>query len=345
MTDNAEPRTGEILPPEQTRTSIVEYQSTAAALGELWAKYHGATFDVTTPKGMKEARAARAVLSKLRTTLEKQRLDLKRDYVKRLDGEAARIQAVLSMLEDPIAQVIDAEEQRAAKLAAEAAEREERRLKVLGQRIDFLKGIPGEVAKATTVARLEQLEALLGQVDVTPGTFAERLDEAMTLHAEALAIVRSNAARVRQAEADAAELAKLRQEAADRAAREAAEQARAVAAPEAIVAERVSPLPPKVVTETTPGAPTWPRRILPPPQADATTRPAPRTVEDRDDDDDVDASDPIAVLRRARELAHAAHEHPARLDRGDACLRIVVLVDRALDLHSDGQFGQGCAGG
>lgn len=84
--------------------NVAEYTQTEAALAELRQRYEGMTFDVTTTKGDKEARSARLELVKLRTNLE-----------------AKRITSEIVKLEEPIDQLIKAEESRKA---AEKAEKE-----------------------------------------------------------------------------------------------------------------------------------------------------------------------------------------------------------------------------
>ena len=107
---------------------IVEYTETAAAIAVLREKYC-TVFDVTTPKGMDEAKKARAEVRSYRVALEKVRKEIKAPALERsrlIDEEAKRITAELQAIEEPIDEQIKAEEQRkeeekAAKARAEAA--------------------------------------------------------------------------------------------------------------------------------------------------------------------------------------------------------------------------------
>lgn len=109
-------------------TAIAEYEPIAAALGSI-EKYRGLVFEVTTPHGMKEAKAAHREVAAPRIALEKARTKLKADVLERgrmIDGEAKRIGALFAAIEDPIKAQIEAEERRieAARQAAIVAEQE-----------------------------------------------------------------------------------------------------------------------------------------------------------------------------------------------------------------------------
>lgn len=106
LVDKAEITDGKVL---------VAYNRTTAALAELTTRYKDAKFDLTTTKGDKAARAARAELTTLRTDLERKRLELKRpalDFGKKIDEEAKRITNQIEALEKPIDAQIKADEQR-----------------------------------------------------------------------------------------------------------------------------------------------------------------------------------------------------------------------------------------
>lgn len=95
--------------------ALVKYSRTELALADLRQRYEGATFDLTTTKGDKAARAARLELVTLRTSLEKKRKELKApalDIGKKIDSEAARLTAEIEKLEQPIDAQIKADEKR-----------------------------------------------------------------------------------------------------------------------------------------------------------------------------------------------------------------------------------------
>jgi hypothetical protein len=112
----------------ENTTAIVEYNPITSALASV-EKYRGLVCDVTTPKGLAEAKAAHREVAALRIALEKTRKKVKEDVLARsklIDGEANRIFALIAAIEDPIKAQIDAEENRieAARLAAIEAEKQ-----------------------------------------------------------------------------------------------------------------------------------------------------------------------------------------------------------------------------
>ena len=114
---------------EQPNYTIVEYSETAAALAALTAKFSTVVFDVSTKKGLEEAKTARAELRGYRVNLETMRKNIKQpalDRCRLIDSEAKDISEQLTALEKPIAAQIEAEESRKetekqAKLQAEIA--------------------------------------------------------------------------------------------------------------------------------------------------------------------------------------------------------------------------------
>jgi colicin import membrane protein len=117
-------QTGEIMDYQ-----IQEYSKTAAALADLAEIYGGVVFDVSSPKGMAEAKEGRRELRTLRVDLEKMRVSIKAPALERcrlIDAEAKEISAKLSALEDPIDAQIKAEENREkeAAMAKAIAERQ-----------------------------------------------------------------------------------------------------------------------------------------------------------------------------------------------------------------------------
>lgn len=148
-------------------TEIAEYNATAAALADLRSKYEKVLFPVETPKGMKDALAARKELRDIRFGLEKMRKEIKEPVLRRcqlIDSEAKEITARLTALEGPIDKQIKAEEQRkeAEKLERERVERE--RVAAIRTKIDFIKRLPFDSANdsaediATTIDELEPLQ-------------------------------------------------------------------------------------------------------------------------------------------------------------------------------------------
>ena len=93
---------------------ITEYNPITAALASI-EKYRGVVLDVSTDKGMKEAKAIHREVAAPRIALEKARKQLKEDVLERgrlIDGEAKRIASQIAAIEDPIKSQIEAEERR-----------------------------------------------------------------------------------------------------------------------------------------------------------------------------------------------------------------------------------------
>ncbi len=124
---------------------IVEYSKTQAVLGDLRQRYEGLVYEVTTAKGMIDARKARAEIREWRTGLEKERVRIKAPALERsrlIDSEAKRITTELLKLEGPIDEQIKAEEDRKEKERLAKEEAEKTRVETLRGRIMQISEIP-----------------------------------------------------------------------------------------------------------------------------------------------------------------------------------------------------------
>jgi hypothetical protein len=218
--------------------SIQEYSSTEAALADLRDRYQGASYDVTSPGGMTEAKKGRAEIRSWRTGLDKERKKIKApalDRCRAIDAEAKRITAELMTLEDPIDSAIRSEEQRAAKEHAAAERAKADRVAGIAKRIDAFERAPlalvGKPAHeiATAIEWLNRNEPASADFDA-------QLDAASSMHGDALAKLQSMHATA-IAEADQrAELVRMKTEQAEREADErkrVAAEAKAIAEAEA----------------------------------------------------------------------------------------------------------------
>jgi hypothetical protein len=177
-------------------TTITEYSATDSALAELRTKYEAVVFDVTSGKGMEQAKKARAELREHRVSLEKERVRIKAPALERcrqIDSEAKRITAELSALEDPIDEQIKGEEERKArdKEAREQAERE--RIAAMNARFDAIRALPLAAVGASSAAIAEQI-AQAEKID--PASFPGDLQPAAQ-HEKRLAITALRAAQDR----------------------------------------------------------------------------------------------------------------------------------------------------
>lgn len=221
-----------------TTNQIAEYSATEAALAALREKYATAVFDVSTSKGMKEAREARGELRGYRTSLEKMRQELKAPLLARsrlLDSEAKRITAELLKLEEPIDTVIKAEEERKAAEKAAAEEAERQRIARIQEQISQIRAVVVACA-GKPAAQIEQARATLACREITLEEFAEFTGEALQAQTQSLdkltemrAAAADHEAEQARIQAERAELEKLRAEQAERERQAKAEQDRIAA--------------------------------------------------------------------------------------------------------------------
>lgn len=181
-----------IEPAPAPSTAVAEYSATAAGLAELQSRLKDRAYDLSTGRGMDEAKKDRRELVTLRTSLDKMRKDLnaadRATIAARIElrnSEAERITTAIRQLEDPIDEQIKAEEARkeAEKVAKANAERDrisgiQTRIQALGRRVVALIGKPsGEIAAA-----LDELRA----IDIAAGDFAEFADQAAAVRDDAV---------------------------------------------------------------------------------------------------------------------------------------------------------------
>ncbi|MFK2876937.1 coiled-coil domain-containing protein [Rhodanobacter hydrolyticus] len=195
-------------------TQVAEYTQTAAALAELRQKYTGLVIDVTTPKGMKEAKACTFELRTLRTNLEKRRAELKAPILARgklLDDEAKRITAEIRAMEEPIDVQIKAEEARAEAEKLAKLEAERQRVEGIARAIEEIRNVPGSLFGKPAVIVEGQLAKLRAQtLDIE--FYAERFREAEDALAATIARVEQQLAAQREQEAEQKRMAAERAE-------------------------------------------------------------------------------------------------------------------------------------
>lgn len=160
-------------------TAIAEYSQTEAALAELRTRFTDVKYDVSTTKGIDEAKKARAEIKKYRVALEDKRKEIKEPALRHcqlIDAEAKRITEELRKLEDPIDKQIKDEEARkeAEKQAKAKAERE--RVTAIQSRIASFNRYPVDAVAMTSTEIKELVEIV--QMIVIDDTFAEFKDQA-----------------------------------------------------------------------------------------------------------------------------------------------------------------------
>ena len=243
-------------------TEIAEYSQTAAALSDLRHRFLGVAFNVSTTKGMDEAKKARQEVKGYRTALENKRKEIKAPALERCrlsDDEAKTITAALLEIEEPIDQQIKAEEARKEAEKAAKAEAERQRVAAIRTQIDTIKnhaafavgksadailkilsGVEGfeigedfqefkpeaEQAKAETLDKIKALHEAQVQHESEQARIAAERAELTRLRAEAEAREREAAAARAEQERKDRE-ARAEQERKDREAREAVEREQA----------------------------------------------------------------------------------------------------------------------
>lgn len=224
--------TTEVISIDAVRTAaLAELNPIAAGIAAMTTKFENVVYDVSTPKGMKEATAARLEIREVRYKVPhivKERRAQLRDVTNDLQAEGDRIVAALLALETPIDQQITAEQTR----KAEEKAREQKRVADLRTRIAAINATPGHNT-GKTAAEIEAALTEMREASV-PQDFAEFQAEAATAHANAIAKLETMLDERKKYEADQAELAAFRAREAEarRVADEAArtEQARTQAA-------------------------------------------------------------------------------------------------------------------
>jgi colicin import membrane protein len=170
-------------------TAVTSMNALTAGLADLSKRFKGVIYDVTTAKGMTEAKAARKEIAGPRIEVEKIRKAAKAPILelgRKLDAEAKRITEELQALEGPIDQQITAEENRikAEREAALQAERD--RVAAINARIDGIRATVQRAAVAKASGEIAELMNLVNGL-VIDDSFAEMKDRAAEAKAEVAA--------------------------------------------------------------------------------------------------------------------------------------------------------------
>ena len=194
----------EILPPVPKIAEYKEFHSQLAALADGNAK---AVFDYRDPKGNKEARSHIHKLRLTKGAIERKRKELKESVLERgrlIDSEAKSITAAVeSMIEIHETPILQIEQEEAARIKSHQ---------------DKIAMIENYKQPHYTSCSAADLDRYLGQLnELTPDeTFEEFTAEAMRLHKEAVKYIGDCQDAALKREAEAAELERLRKEAAER---------------------------------------------------------------------------------------------------------------------------------
>lgn len=168
---------------------IKQYSPIEAGLAKLREQFAGVVFDVTTTKGLEDAKAARQAIRAPRYELEKARKALKApalEYSKRIDSEAKRIEAELLALETPLDEAIKAEEARKEEIKAAKAREDLKRQQDIQERLDHIRDFATSAAGLSS-AKIEAMRETLAEFQISTELYAHRAGEAMLLQEETLA--------------------------------------------------------------------------------------------------------------------------------------------------------------
>lgn len=216
--------------------AMQELESVEAGLADLAAKYKGVVFDVTTTKGMDEAKAARAAIREPRYKAEnirKEKTSQLSKLGKEINERAGTIKDAILAIEDPIDKQIKAEEERKEAEREAKRQAEADRIAGMNARLDNIRNMPLQAVGASA----DELQQAIDRVaaDELEGFDEVYLPTAQQTRDTALDALRKMLAERQALDEQAAQLERQRQEQAARDA-EAAEQRRI--ADEAAQAER-----------------------------------------------------------------------------------------------------------
>jgi colicin import membrane protein len=189
-------------------TVVAEFKKTALDLSDLTARYKSVVIDVSTAKGLKEAKAFVAEPRTLRTGIEKIRKDAKAPLIEKgklLDSEARRLTEIVSGIEDPIKAQIDKREAEIEAVRIEEANREAARQERLLGIIREIRSIPVD-AVGQSVLMVERMRDELEARELDETDLAEHYETAVDAKMAALSHLDRAIATQREQEAEQARI-------------------------------------------------------------------------------------------------------------------------------------------
>jgi hypothetical protein len=159
MTTDTEPADDAgVIDTAEVTTAVAKFDRVVAGLNDLKNRYAGVVFDVRTPKGMAEARAARAAVRAPRYELENARKSAKAPLLKLgrdLDARAKEINTEILAIEDPIDLQVRSEEDRIEAEKQAKIDAENKRIADIQSRIAAIRNWP-MVATGKPASLVEQ---------------------------------------------------------------------------------------------------------------------------------------------------------------------------------------------
>lgn len=216
--------------------AMQEIDAVAAGLDDLTTKYKGVVYDVTTTKGMADAKAARLEIREPRYAVERIRKGKVSELSaisKAINTRAAEITSQITALEDPIDGLIKGEEDRKAAEKAERERAEAERIKAMENALQAIRNVPLHAVGKPLAEMQSLLDELAGtDMAVFDEVYLTAAKEAMTHSSEALSRAIAERAELDRQQAELAaqkaenERVAREQEEARRAQQEADDQAR-----------------------------------------------------------------------------------------------------------------------
>lgn len=206
------------LPATQQLLTVSPAVYVEQAFGDVQTEIAGAiatvgmtVHDVDTPEGMAAAKRDKLTFRDLRLAAERLHKDYKApvlELTRLIDGRLRDIKAELAPYEQHYAQAIEAGEARAAAAERAVIEQEQRRVALIEERIAALRALPGQALNMTA----DHVETLLiaAQEVIINDVYGEYIEKAEQAKAYAVDALARALAVKRQAEADQAELERLR---------------------------------------------------------------------------------------------------------------------------------------
>lgn len=152
---------------QQPKYELIKISSIEKTVNELIKRFDKVHYDVTTTKGMELAKKDRAELRTARVNLETARKEEKADVLERgkyIDAKAKSIGEVIAKYEDPLADMIKAEEDKKEAIRLEKQRLEQERIANIQKRIAHIQGAPAEAAFYSTEKIAQGIANLTGMV-------------------------------------------------------------------------------------------------------------------------------------------------------------------------------------
>lgn len=190
--------------------ALKELSKVDKGIAALKKTYGNVVFDVTTTKGIEQAKKARAAIREVRYKVEHVR-KAEASKIKaaqtELNAEAERITSEIMLIESPIHAQITAEEERKEREAAEAARKEQERISAIRAEIDRLVGTPARAASENlSIDGIQAIITALGSEPLDAEFFKEFLPEAEHTRGKVIDELRTLIARIQLREEEAARL-------------------------------------------------------------------------------------------------------------------------------------------